>query len=131
MTIEVKQPPQVEIDGVTYELSTKLRVAYKVQGQNAHKPYAEIFSQIDTMTIEKQIDILYAAFEVANSEAARLKITRQVFLDHYLDNYDVGMVMDQLQDVIGGILGKDLKAEAEKKSSATSRAEGADDTEGN
>lgn len=99
--------PVVNIQGTMYDLSTKLRVAYKVQGQNAHKPYTEIFQQIDTMTIEKQIDILYAAFEVANPEQTKT-ITRQVFLDWYLDECDVSVVMEQLQAIIGGILGKDL-----------------------
>lgn len=111
---EIKKVPTVTIDGTEYELSTKLRVAYKVQGQHAHKPYTEIFSDINSMTIEQQIAILYAAFEVANPEAAKI-ITKQAFLDHYLDNSDVSSVMDQLQDVIGGILGKDLKEEAAKK----------------
>lgn len=111
---ETRKIPTVTIDGTEYELSTKLRVAYKVQGQHAHKPYTEIFSDLNGMTIEQQIAILYAAFEVANPEAAKT-INKQVFLDHYLDNSDVSGVMDQLQDIIGGILGKDLKEEAEKK----------------
>lgn len=106
--------PKVAINGTEYELSTKLRVAYKVQGQNGHKPYAVIFQNIETMTLEKQIEILYAAFEVANPDQINL-ITFQKFLDAYLDNYDVTYIMDQLQDVIGGILGKDLKEETEKK----------------
>lgn len=124
--VEMKRPPEVEINGITYELSTKLRVAYKVQGQNAHKPYSEIFSQLDGMPIEKQIDILYAAFEVANPEAAKSVVSRQVFLDWYLDNYDVSTIMDQLQDVIGGILGQDLKEKAAEKAK-----EKAEETEGN
>lgn len=119
---EIKKVPTVTIDGTEYELSTKLRVAYKVQGQHAHKPYTEIFSDLNGMTIEQQIAILYAAFEVANPDAAKT-ITKQVFLDHYLDNSDVSGVMDQLQDIIGGILGKDLKDEAEKKK-AESESEG-------
>lgn len=115
--------PKVTINGTEYELSTKLRVAYKVQGQNAHKPYSEVFSQLDGMTIEKQVEILYAAFEVANPEQSKV-ITFQKFLDWYLDNSDVSNIMEQLQDVIGGILGKDLKAEAE--TAAKTEPEGKD-----
>lgn len=107
--------PIVTIEGTEYSLSTKLRVAYKVQNQNGHKPYSEVFSQLDSMPIEKQISILYAAFEVANPDQAKF-ITSQKFLDWYLDNYDVKTIMDQLQDVIGGILGQDLKAETEAAS---------------
>lgn len=116
--VELKQPLMVNINGTEYELSTKLRVAYKVQGQNGHKPYSEVFSQLDSMPIEKQIAILYCAFEVANPDQVK-EVTSQKFLDWYLDNYDVSTIMDQLQDVIGGILGQDLKAEAEKKKGAS------------
>ena len=124
-SIVFKRGPLVVLYGTEYELSTKLRVAYKVQGQNGHKPYSEVFSQLDSMPIEKQIAILYCAFEVANPEQTK-EITSQKFLDWYLDNYDVHTIMDQLQEVIGGILGQDLKAEAEKK-----KAEAAGETEGN
>lgn len=105
--------PTVVINGTEYELSTKLRVAYKVQNQNSHKPYSEIFSSLDSMPLEKQISILYCAFEVANPEATK-EITSQKFLDWYLDNYNVSTIMDQLQDVIGGILGQDLKEAADR-----------------
>lgn len=98
--------PKVIIDGKEYELSTKLRVAYEVQGQNGHKPYAEIFSQIDAMRLEQQIAILYAAFKIANSEEAKF-ITQQRFVDYYLDNYTLDDVMSQLRGVVNGILGKD------------------------
>lgn len=123
--IDIKQVPTVIINGTEYALSTKLRVAYKVQGQHSHKPYTEIFQSLNDMTIEQQVNILYAAFEVSNPEAAR-NITKQMFLDHYLDNSDISEVMSQLQDVIGGILGKDLKEEVEKKSE-----DGDENSEGN
>lgn len=105
--------PTVTINGKDYSLSTKLRVAYKVQGQNGHKPYAEIFQQIDSMTLEQQIDILYVAFEIENPNEAKF-ITRQIFLDHYLDNCSLGIVMEQLKGIISGILGTNLAAEFEK-----------------
>lgn len=115
--------PTVTINGTEYELSTKLRVAYKVQGQNSHKPYSEIFANLNEMPVEGQVDILYAAFEVANPDAKAL-ITRQKFLDWYLDNSTISEIMNQLQDVIGGILGKDLKAEVEDNSEKTESTEG-------
>lgn len=106
--------PKVIIQGTEYELSTKLRVAYKVQGQNSHKPYTEIFSSIGDMPIEKQIGILYCAFEVANPEVAK-SLTFMDFLNWYLDNCTVEFIMDQLQDIIGGILGKNLKEKLDKE----------------
>lgn len=93
------------MNGKEYELSTKLRVAYKIQGDNAHKPYTKIFSEIGDMTLEKQIELLYAAFSVGNPEDAKF-ITKQQFLDYYLDNYDLGTVMSQLEELVNGILGE-------------------------
>lgn len=98
---------KVIIYGREYNLASTLRVAYKVQGQNGHKPYSEVFEQIGNMTIEKQIQILYAAFEVANPMATN-EITQIKFLDWYLDNYNLTQVMDQLKAVISGIMGKDF-----------------------
>lgn len=101
------------ITGTEYPLSTTLRVAYKVQGQHNHKPYTEVFKGMGDMTLEQQINILYASFQCANPEQAKF-ITAQSFLDYYLDNYNLKIVMDQLQAVIEGIMG----TEAEEKSEA-------------
>lgn len=106
----------INILGSVYPMATTLRVAYKVQGQNSHKPYAEVFSSIDTMPIEGQIGILYASFEVANPDKTT-EVTRQKFLDWYLDNSNVNEIMDQLKQVIGGILGKDISDDAEESTS--------------
>lgn len=92
------------INGTEYSLSTTLRVAYKVQGQHNHKPYTEVFQGLGDMTLEQQINILYASFQCANPEAAK-EITSQKFLDYYLDNYNLKIVMDQLQAVVKGIMG--------------------------
>lgn len=92
------------IYGKEYELSTTLRVAYKVQGQHNHKPYTEVFQGLGDMTLEQQINILYASFQCANPDAAK-EITAQKFLDYYLDNYNLKVVMDQLQAVVKGIMG--------------------------
>ena len=103
------------INGAEYPLSTTLRVAYKVQGQHNHKPYTEVFKGMGDMTLEQQINILYASFQCANPEQAKF-ITAQNFLDYYLDNYNLKVVMDQLQAVIEGIMGTEL--ESQDKTSA-------------
>lgn len=97
------------IDGQEYELSTKLRVAYLVQGQHNHKAYADVFKDIGDMTVEDQIGIIYCAFTVANPEAA-FKYTRKVFQDYYLDNFNLKDLLDQLQSIIKGIMGQDTDA---------------------
>lgn len=97
----------ININGTEYELSSRLRVAYKIQGMNNHKPYTDVFKEMGEQTLEKQIEVLYAAFADANPQEAK-EITQQKFLDYYLDNYTLSDVMDQLQHVIEGIMGKPL-----------------------
>lgn len=92
----------VTIKGVDYPLATTLRVAYKIQGQHNHKAYSKVFSEIGDMTLEDQIGILFAAFQVANPEA---KLTQQDFLNCYLDTYNLKILMDQVKEVIQGIMG--------------------------
>lgn len=94
----------VTINGVDYPLATTLRVAYKVQGQHNHKPYSKVFSEIGDMTLEDQIGILYAAFQVANPEVS---MKQDQFLNHYLDQYNLKVLMDQVKDVIQGIMGSE------------------------
>lgn len=100
------------IDGQEYPLATTLRVAYMVQGQHNHKPYTEVFKGIGDMTVEDQIGILYAAFCCANPGVQDIKtgkmrpqFTRDEFQNYYLDNYNLKDLMDQLQEVIQGIMG--------------------------
>lgn len=100
----------ITINGRSYMLSSRLRVAYRVQGMNNHKPYTEVFKDMADQPLEKQIEILYAAFADANPDEAR-EITQQKFLDYYLDNYTLSDVMEQLQHVIEGIMGKPLETE--------------------
>lgn len=94
----------VVLNGKTYELATTLRVAYRVQGQNNHKPYSEVFAKMGEMPLEDQIGILYEAFWCANPEA-RAQYTKQQFLEEYLDHYDVKQMMIQLKSVVQGIMG--------------------------
>ena len=97
----------INLFGQEYALSNKLRVAYRVQGQHDHKPYTEVFSGVGDMPIEDQIGIIYESFWCANPEA-RDKISRQQFLDFVeenLDKYDVKSLMEQLREIIQGIMG--------------------------
>ena len=112
------------INGTEYALSTALRVAYKVQGQHNHAPYTEVFQGLGDMPLEQQINILYASFQCANPEACN-QITSQVFLDYYLDNYTLKVVMDQLQAVVQGIMGT---TDADEAPEAVTSAE---DSKGN
>ena len=100
-----------QINGMEYELSTKLVVAYKVQGCNNHKPYTEVFQNLGDMPLEKQIEILYVAFQVANPEVAK-SMPFMSFLSYYLENYKLKQVMDQLQGVVKGVLGEEDPAPA-------------------
>lgn len=94
----------INLFGQEYALSNKLRVAYRVQGQHDHKPYTEVFSGVGDMPIEDQVGIIYESFWCANPEA-RDKISRQQFLEEYLDKYDVKTLMEQLKGIIQGIMG--------------------------
>lgn len=92
----------IKLNGTEYPLATTLRVAYKIQGQHNHKAYSKIFSEVGDMSLEDQIGLLYAAFQIANPE---VKILQQAFLDNYLDNYNLKVLMDQIKELIQGIMG--------------------------
>lgn len=100
------------IDGQEYPLATTLRVAYEVQGQHNHKPYAEVFKDIGNMGVEQQIDILFAAFKCANGDMVKNKeMTQTKFREYYLDNCNLKDLMDQLQAIVKGIMGEDEDSE--------------------
>ena len=92
----------IKFNGIEYPLATTLRVAYKIQGQHNHKAYSKIFSEVGDMSLEDQIGMLYAAFQIANPET---KVLQQSFLDNYLDNYNLKFLMDQIKELIQGIMG--------------------------
>lgn len=102
--------PVIKINDKEFPLATNLRVAYKVQGQHNHKPYTAVFQSIGDMAIEEQIDILYAAFTVANPDMA-LTMTQKNFLNYCLDNFNLKEVMGMLTGVIKGITGQDEESE--------------------
>lgn len=89
-----------------YQLATTLRVAYMIQGQHNHKPYAEVLQSIGEMTLEEQIDIIYQAFKCANPDAAK-EWTSTKFCSYYLDNYTMTQMVNQVQAIVEGIIGKD------------------------
>lgn len=95
-----------------YELATNLKVAYLVQGQNNHKSYIDVFSSIDKMGIEQQVDILWASFKAAN-EAETKKITRSIFHAYVMDTFDLSMLMNTIREIVSGIMGKDLYEQVE------------------
>lgn len=114
-----------------YPVATTLRVAYKIQGQHNHKPYAEVFRRMGDMHVEDQIGIMYAAFECANPDEAKF-ISRNKFQEYYLDHYNLKDLMDQLQAVIKGIMGEDFFESSEGADEDTSGAtnpEGEEDSE--
>ena len=105
--------PTVQINGTEYTLDTTLRVAYQVQGMNNHRPYSKVFEELGDMTLEKQIEILYVAFRVANPEIAKT-FTQMMFFDYYLEHFNLKEVMAQLKAVIKGVLGEDDEDESEE-----------------
>ena len=98
----------ITIRGSEYELATTLRVAYNIQGQHNHRSYIEIFEDIDKMTLEQQIGIVYASFQAANPASSKL-IKQSDFLNEFLDNYNLTELMKYVKDIIAGIMGKDLE----------------------
>lgn len=92
----------ITIQGVDYPLATTLRVAYKVQGQHNHKSYSKVFAEVGDMTLEDQIGILFASFQVANPEVS---MKQDQFLNHYLDTYNLKTLMDQVKEIIQGLMG--------------------------
>ena len=97
--------PVININDKEFPLATNLRVAYKVQNQHNHKPYTAVFQSIGDMTIEDQINIIYAAFTVANPNM-EMTMTQKNFLDYCLDNFNLNEVMKMLTGIIQGITGQ-------------------------
>lgn len=96
---------QLTLGTETFDLATTLRVAYEIQGFNNHKSYLEIFQGIDTMTLEQQIDIVYASFKVANKEKAQF-LNRKAFSEMFMDEHNLSYLMDLIKQIIEGITGK-------------------------
>lgn len=126
-TITVQFPGLDRVNGhEEFELATNLRVAYKVQGYHNHKSYIAIFEEIDSLGVDQQIDIIYAAFSTANPEMTK-DVTKQRFMDYFLDEFDTKYLMQLLKEVIQGIMGvteEDLeKKRAEKEQQGNQEAQ--------
>ena len=102
----------ININGTEYPLAGNLRVAYILQNQHNHQAYSKILSRVGEMTLEEQINMLYAAFTVANPEVAKT-FTGEMFKLYILDHeeFNAMVLMGLIKQVISGILGKDLDEE--------------------
>lgn len=87
-----------------FNFATTLRVAYKIQGYNNHTSYTKIFREITEATVEKQVEILYAAFQIAEPVKS-LSYKQQDFLAFVLDNCSTRELMSVLTDILMGITG--------------------------
>ena len=114
----------ITLNGIEYTLASNLRVAYVLQNQHNHESYSSILSRIGEMPLEQQIDVLYAAFQIANPETAKT-FTREMFrmyvLDH--DEFNASVILNIIKDIISGILGKKLPDEAPDETASDKNAE--------
>lgn len=102
----------VSIGNHSYEIATTLRVAYEIQGMNNHKSYLDVFRDLDKMTIENQIDFIYAGYKVAvpSSEPLMDKVS---FRNLCLDNLDLMEMMSIIKELIEGITGNKVDSNTE------------------
>ena len=114
----------IQINGVEYQLACNLRVAYVLQNQHNHESYSSILSRVGEMPLEQQIDVIYAAFQIANPETAKT-FTREMFrmyvLDH--DEFNASVILNIIKDIISGILGKKLPDEVPDETASDKNAE--------
>lgn len=90
-----------------YPMSDTLRVAYKMQSAFGHKPYMSIFSSMGELPVEKQIQILFIAFDMANPG----KTTQLEFTEYCLDNLGMQQFMDALEELMDSIMYRGLTPE--------------------
>lgn len=106
----------IDFQGTTYEVATTLRVAYVLQSRFNHKPYMQIFQDIQGMKLEEQVRLLYTAFSIKNPDIC----TEQQFLDFVLDNWNLQQISKKVAELIEGITFQGMSDEeiAETKKSA-------------
>lgn len=102
--------PEIIINGTAYPLATTLRVAYKIQSMNEHKSYADVFKDLASLSVEKQIDIVFASFICANKDTT---FKPETFREYCFDNFNVGDLMNLLGDIVNGIIGETGEAPKE------------------
>ena len=114
----------INLNGNEYPLPCNLRVAYVLQNQHNHESYSSILSRVGEMPLEQQIDVIYAAFQIANPETAKT-FTREMFrmyvLDH--DEFNASVILNIIKDIISGILGKKLPDEVPDETASDKNAE--------
>lgn len=88
------------INGAEYKMATTLRVAYKIQSSQGHKPYMEIFKNMATLSLENQIKILYASYSTGN----QVVMTEKDFIDYVLDNFNLDKILEMLGGLVDGIM---------------------------
>lgn len=107
-----------------YEMAETLRVAYKIQEINGHKPYTQVFKEMGDMPVEKQIKILYAAFELANPGVA----SELEFREYCLDNMGMEQFTDAISELIEALMYHGLSPEEIKAKKAKAEAAEAAET---
>ena len=114
----------INLNGNEYPLACNLRVAYVLQNQHNHESYSSILSRVGEMPLEQQIDVIYAAFQIANPETAKT-FTREMFrmyvLDH--DEFNASVILQMIKKIISGILGKELPDEPTAEPDSDKNAE--------
>ena len=114
----------INLNGNEYPMACNLRVAYTLQNQHNHESYSSILSRVGEMPLEQQIDVIYAAFQIANPETAKT-FTREMFrmyvLDH--DEFNASVILNIIKDIISGILGKKLPDEVPDETASDKNAE--------
>ena len=114
----------INLNGNEYPMACNLRVAYTLQNQHNHESYSSILSRVGEMPLEQQIDVVYAAFQIANPETAKT-FTREMFrmyvLDH--DEFNASVILDIIKAIISGILGKKLPDEVPDETASDKNAE--------
>ena len=114
----------INLNGNEFPLACNLRVAYVLQNQHNHECYSSILSRVGEMPLEQQIDVIYAAFQIANPETSKT-FTREMFrmyvLDH--DEFNASVILNIIKDIISGILGKKLPDEVSDETAIDKNAE--------
>jgi len=113
----------IKLGGTEYPMCTTLRAAYAIQGKFGHKPYTQIFKDFNTMDLESQIKMLYAAYELANKDSGSL-MSLSKFQEAILDEYGLLDLFDVVNDLMECIMAGNLSPDevAEKKARMAERA---------
>lgn len=110
----------IKYDGIEYEVSCSLRVAYTIQSRFNHQSYMKIFQNIQDMKLEEQIRMLYIAFSLKNPDVC----SEQAFLDYVLDNWNLNLTTRKVAELVENITFNGMspeEIETQKKAAAIQR----------